>query len=210
MLFRRERVRPRPRGWLSKPTGVAIFLVNGLIGGPCSAKDLSFVVGGGGWRLERFGTDIAILRTNVIAPAPNDTPGFLLLSCEGAERRFRFQLPVSLLPSSGPTAKGYALIAAPGPPKAGVPPLVSAFSLEKGMTLVIAEPSSTSHFAVLRLSRLLQAKPSRLDFLLRFERRDSTLRAVVPLHLALVFGAQEAIVLNDFASTCASGRASEQ
>jgi hypothetical protein len=179
------------------------LLVTLFAAAPTPARDLSYSVGASGWSLERFGSDIAILRAKVTAPSPNDTPGLLLLSCEGAKRRLRLQLPAALVSAARPTTTGYALIAEPGPPRLGATPLVAAFSLERGATMAVADSQAPGEGAVLRLSRLLQARPTHVNLLLRFARPAAALKTSIPVHLALVFGAQDGVALDDFVSACA-------
>lgn len=77
------------------------------------AREVIALVGQNGWDLERFGTEVTILRTRRVTASDASTGG-LLLSCAGADRRLRLTLPDALVAASALPRAGRLLMRAGG------------------------------------------------------------------------------------------------
>lgn len=170
-----------------------------------TARDRTYVAGADGWRLERFGSDVAILRT-VVSRLPDSGAGAgsLLLSCEGDERRLRLSLPEGLPELEGATV-GRALVR-PAVGGRSQDVVVARLSLVGGRLLAANDTGGLGGDAVLRVARLLQARPIGLEWLVVAGIGPVVPRRLVPIILALAFQPSEGVVLDDFVSACRPAR----
>jgi|GEM_PF-3935836 len=180
-----------------------------LSGDAQAGADQRFSVGAGGWLLERFESDVVILRTGVTAYGSR-RPGLLLLSCAGTERRLRLTLPQGRALHQNTVLEEQAfrsvLIRAAGRPLPGQTPLLAGMSLEKGRILTLLEPDPGPASVVTRLAALLSARPAALDMLTHDGTGVIGLRQLTPYVLTLSFGAHDGMALDHFASACAPAR----
>ena len=77
------------------------------------AREVIALVGQNGWDLERFGSEVTILRARRVTASDARTGG-LLLSCAGADRRLRLTLPDALVAGSAGPRAGRLLMRAGG------------------------------------------------------------------------------------------------
>lgn len=183
-------------------------LAGALIIGHClAAPDRVYAVGGSGWTLERFASGLAVLRTRVTTiPSRADASGTLLLTCEGRERRLLLDLPQDDLPQGPPdlggaTVSGRMLVArAHASPQDG---FAAKVTIESGRRVTLADRSRDPDAGgVVRFARMLQRRPDRLNLLVSVG--STNLARDIPIHLVFTFAPQDAIVLDDVASTCDS------
>ena len=170
---------------------------------PCTGHDRAYLLGRGGWQLERFGSTVAILRTTVSGPsADSNALGSLVLSCEGSERRIRLALPEDIVAASD-LENGRALIRLAGRPEPGRANLLASASLERRRVLLISDKEPLGGGVVVDLVRLLQEAPTRLELLVAFDRGPIALNRVASYPLALSFTGGESVAFADFISACA-------
>lgn len=176
---------------------------------PSAARDRAYLVGGEGWRLERFGSNVAILRTGVTRVQPSSASsagaGSMLLSCEGEERRLRLTLP-ERLPELGDATVGRALVRAA--PAGADGDAVPARLVLDGERLSVSDTGparlagSGPGDVVLRIARLLGARPAGLEWLVAPGPGPIAPGRLVPVILVLAFAPGESVVLDDFLSSC--------
>lgn len=133
---------------------------------PQRGPDQGFTLGADGWVLERFGRDLAVLRTDV-TPA-SGAAGLLVLSCEGHERRWRLSLPrpmPEVLPENA--TSGDILLRPSGSPGRLNLALMGRTQIVQGRVLTLAETRSSGDGFVPAFVRLLKAGPERFDLLMR-------------------------------------------
>ncbi|MCJ2082594.1 hypothetical protein [Methylobacterium sp. J-090] len=171
---------------------------------PPRGPDRTLTLGGDGWVLERFGRDLAVLRTG--ATPPSGPAGLLVLSCEGGERRWRLSLPQRLLPEGDSSTTGQLLARPSGSagrsPRATIGPV----QIADGRVLTLTEGRAAAGAFVPAFVRLLRAGPSRIDLLLRRAGPGrppvlfgSTIPAIV---FAPVVGRSDIVAFDDFLATC--------
>lgn len=180
---------------------------------PQRGPDQSFTLGADGWVLERFGRDLAVLRTGV-TPA-SGAAGLLVLSCEGHERRWRLSLPRPLLdamPQVSPevllenATSGDIFLRPSGSPGRLNLALIGRAQITGRRVLTLAETRSSGDGFVPAFVRLLKAGPERFDLLMRTA--GSALRhrlfgtAVLAVVFAPVVRRTDLIAFDDFLATC--------
>ena len=174
----------------------AIALLVGLATKPVAAQDF---VARSGWQLESFGTDVAVLRTILMAPR-SGASGQLLLSCDGPQRRIRLVLPDKAALPPGPTG-GVALVKAAGRPAASSW-LVARFSIDRDGVLSIVETADAGGRAALSLARLLRSRPARLEIILQNTSSPITIRRALIYATALAFAPADGPAFDGFIAVC--------
>lgn len=158
----------------------------------------NYVLGGSGWMLERFGSDIAVLRREIVAKTGGSAKhGFLLLSCDGSKRRWQLNLPDDYLGTRG--ADTSILIR---PYFSGLNisfRLVSASFTQ--FSVVVSEQTPNSGF-VEYFTDLLRQGPSYVDIIYRSTTRESIFRAAV-LNIENQTSSSSAVTLEAFKHICA-------
>ena len=172
---------------------------------PQRGPDQSFTLGADGWVLERFGRDLAVLRTDV-TPA-SGAAGLLVLSCEGHERRWRLILPrpmPEVLPENA--TSGDILLRPSGSPGRLNLALMGRTQIVQGRVLTLAETRSSGDGFVPAFVRLLKAGPERFDLLMRTAgpalRHRLFGTAVPAVVFAPVVRRTDLIAFDDFLATC--------
>lgn len=172
---------------------------------PQRGPDQSFTLGADGWVLERFGRDLAVLRTDV-TPA-SGAAGLLVLSCEGHERRWRLSLPrpmPEVLPENA--TSGDILLRPSGSPGRLNLALMGRTQIVQGRVLTLAETRSSGDGFVPAFVRLLKAGPERFDLLMRTAgpalRHRLFGTAVPAVVFAPVVRRTDLIAFDDFLATC--------
>lgn len=167
--------------------------------------DQRFTLGSDGWVLERFGPDITILRTG-LAPVPSATgpAGLLLLSCEGAVRRWRLSFPQRILTDADPSTAGLLLVRPSGAPGDTALARVVQVQITDGRVLTLAEGGASTDEFVPTFVRLLKAGKDRFDLLLRTGApylfgTGFPARVIAPL-----VGPRDLMVFDDFLASCAA------
>ena len=186
--------------------GAAIVLMLGLVPGAARAQadrppDANCIVGAGGWTSERFGEHVAVLRAGVTA-ASGAGAGFLLLSCDRAERRFRLSLPepIALPPA---VRGGTILVRSAGRSAPGRGRVVAAVALSGGRVLSRTETAGRPDGLVAALGELLRTRPARLDLLVRPDGAPRLPGRAVPVVLAMVWRDGDVVAIDDFLGSCA-------
>jgi hypothetical protein len=172
---------------------------------PQRGPDQSFTLGADGWVLERFGRDLAVLRTDV-TPA-SGAAGLLVLSCEGHERRWRLSLPrpmPEVLPENA-TSGDILLRPSRSPGRLNLA-LIGRAQITGRRVLTLAETRSSGDGFVPAFVRLLKAGPERFDLLMRTAgpalRHRLFGTAVPAVVFAPVVRRTDLIAFDDFLATC--------
>lgn len=192
-----------------RPSALAAGCLAGAfaVGPGLAAPDRVYAVGVSGWTLERFGSGLAVLRARVTSVPPRaDGSGALLVTCDGRERRLLLDLPQGDLPqgtrlpdAGGTTAAARMLVSRPG--ASSQDGFTAKVTIENGRRASLADGArDPGARGVMRFVRMLRRRPDRLNLLLSIG--GTNLARDIPIHLALAFGPQDAIVLDDVASTC--------
>jgi len=189
-----------------RTAGAAVVLMLALVPGAARAQaerppDAGYVVGAGGWASERFGEHVAVLRAGVTAAAGAGA-GFLLLSCDRAERRFRLSLPepIALPPA---VRGGTILVRSAGRGAPGRGRVVAAVALSGGRVLSLAETAGRPDGLVAALGELLLTRPARLDLLVRPDAAPRLPGRAVPVVLAMTWRDGDVLAIDDFLGSCA-------
>lgn len=171
--------------------------------------DRTFTLGGNGWVLERFGRNLAVLRTGAVPPS--GPAGLLVLSCEGGERRWRLSLPQRLLGEGASSATGHVLVRPSGSVGGSGSAMVGPVGIVDGRVLTLVEgrtsargQTSAGDF-VPAFVRLLRAGPSRVDLLVSTAsaRRPVPFGSAIPaVVFAPVVGRSDLVAFDDFLATC--------
>nr|WP_254803822.1 hypothetical protein [Methylobacterium sp.]USU34596.1 hypothetical protein NG677_23810 [Methylobacterium sp.] len=175
---------------------------------PQRGPDRTFTLGADGWVLERFGPDLAILRTRV-TPA-SGTAGLLVLSCDGNERRWRLSLPQPMLdpmPANvAPMTTGDIFLRPSGSPGRLNLAISGRAQITELRVLTLAENRSSGDGLVPAFVRLLKAGPDRFDLLTRTAGSALGHRlfgtAVPATVFAPVVRRMDLIAFDDFLATC--------
>ena len=158
------------------------------------------------WRLERFGTDIFILRAAIAPVRTNGSAGSLILSCEGSARQIRLELPEPLRMSSSPSATGRALVRgfAAGDGRSAA---FRAVWTRGKVIAMVGEPGSRA-VVMRKMLDLLALRPASLDLLLSEQAGFGrlALSAERPLHLVLRSNGPGPETTAAFAAGCGLGR----
>lgn len=172
---------------------------------PQRGPDQGFTLGADGWVLERFGRDLAVLRTDV-TPA-SGAAGLLVLSCEGHERRWRLSLPrpmPEVLPENA-TSGDILLRPSRSPGRLNLA-LIGRAQITGRRVLTLAETRSSGDGFVPAFVRLLKAGPERFDLLMRTAgpalRHRLFGTAVPAVVFAPVVRRTDLIAFDDFLATC--------
>ena len=166
--------------------------------------------GTGGWSLERFGTDVTILRATVPLTARGDR-GSLILSCAASERRLALTLPPEAwtrLQGTGATPASEARLLF----RSSVPdPVTAAFVVARGalttaQTLVLTETGPSAGSPVVAFVRLLLARPTEIDLLLHAGTGPIGLRRLTAVRLSLSSGSGDQAAFREFIGACTDAR----
>lgn len=167
---------------------------------PCQSRatERAYAVSPGPWSLERFGTDVAVLRN---APStPSSGSASLFFGCAGAERRFRLTFPAPVAPA-GEGRGGTASIrpAGTGRPRLSV---AARFNDATAATLTLTSDAAGAGNPVSRLASLLAKEPHALDVLVSWGPGPVDLAHVDLLHLTLKGGAPDRGLIDQFLAAC--------
>lgn len=165
--------------------------------------DRTFTLGSNGWVLERFGRNLAVLRTSVVPPS--GPAGLLVLSCEGGERRWRLSLPQRLLDEGAPSATGHVLVRPSGSAGGSDSAMVGPVGIADGRVLTLMEGQTSAGDFVPAFVRLLRSGPSRVDLLVSAAsaRRPVPFGSAIPaVVFAPVIGRSDTVAFDDFLATC--------
>lgn len=165
---------------------------------PSTAQDATYALGRQGWVLERFGTDVTILRT-AGSPTAASQDAALLLSCEERRGRLRLTLPGVQGPLA--TSSGRMLIRAYDARGSVVARLVARYRGPDDTTLVVVDAGRSDH-PVAALGRMLGAMPAAFELLVYPGNDFVRLRGLIPLRLALSAGSRDLVAFRDFTDAC--------
>ena len=166
---------------------------------PCQGRTTAraFAVSPGPWSLERFGTDVAVLRN---APStPSSGGAGLFFGCAGPERRFRLTFPAPVAPA-GAGRGGTASIRPAG---VGHPRLSVAARFDATTTTLnlISDVAGTKN-PVSRLAELLAEEPRGLDVMVYWMPGPVDLARVDLFHLEMQGGAPQRSLVDQFLAAC--------
>ena len=180
-------------------SGQGSGLAQGL--GAERSTDRTYAVGRSGWSLERFGADIAILRAEVTSERTGARPpGFLVLSCDAGERRWRLNLPGGL--HSRNTSATFATLLLQVPRPAGAY-RVARIGIAEGRVLTVAETGLADDGFVPFFVRLLKGGTRHFDLLFKIDgaKPSDFLAAYI---FAPIVQRTDLVAFDDFLATCAA------
>lgn len=181
---------------------------SGAVAAPGAASDTVFSLGRQGWILERFGSDVTILRTR---PPLADEPAAaaMLLSCAATDRRFRLTLPAPRPPNREPgpvaPAVGSVLIRAFGSARSAQLSVATRLDVLDGRILAATNAErARSDDVVLAIGRMLLARVRGFDVLYHPGSTPPGLRRSTVHRLLLATDPGDAAAFQDFVRACAT------
>lgn len=163
------------------------------------SADRTYALGRGGWSLERFGSDIAILRADVRPEREGaGPPGLLVLSCDAGERRWRLNLPEGIHPRQGSATSATMLLQVP---RSAGTYRVNRIGITGGRVLTVAETGLPDTGLVPFFVGHLKAGTRQLDILLKVPaaRSPAILAAYI---LSPIVQRTDLVAFDDFLATC--------
>jgi hypothetical protein len=161
-------------------------------------RDATYLAGGDGWHLERFGAELVVLRAAVVRlPDKGTSTGSVFLSCTPDERRLRLALPDP--PAGlgyGPQLRG---LLRGFPARDGAPVAVGAFSFDGRL---LGAAGGRFEVMVARFADILRGQPAGIEWLLAPASGPVTPRRLTPVILGLAFRPGDAAVLDEVVRAC--------
>ena len=163
--------------------------------------DPGYTIGAGGWIVEQFGSDVAILRAPVGGELPVGDQAALLVSCSGDDRRVRLSFPRPIGDRSRPVTVASAFIWPVGSSDKGSFAAMR-FALSGAAVAVSAEPASKRGDIAVAIGRMLLKAPRALDVLLSPGAKPLALGHLLFYRLPLVLDLADAAAVRRFVSAC--------
>lgn len=170
-------------------------------------RDRTFSLGRDGWILERFGQDVAILRTNLTTSgAGSAAAGLLVLSCEAGMGRWRLSFSDRILGDNDTARSGTVLLRPSGRLGSTDFSRVGPAQIVDGRVLTVIDNGLSTAGFVTTFVRLLKVGTDRLDLLIRsgpVALRPFLFAPILPAYvLTPVVRLTDLIAFDDFLATC--------
>jgi hypothetical protein len=160
-----------------------------------AAVEATGYVGFAGWELERFGTDVTILRTRQASGDHANAVG-LLMSCVQSERRLRITLPITMMSRNRMTG-GQLLMRIRGRTKAAL--IITSFAAGGEGILTLTDQAA---FGAVLAALGTKEPMVRVDLLLHEQSAPFVLGRLASFHMVLSSERLDTTVFSDFAAAC--------